>query len=350
MVRAQMIENVKKEMSPQQFVAYVNTTFPNGDPSRIIYDYAIELHKNNKLEDAFYLYNEAIKSSNGQNYEMYVNLALAQAQNKDYDGAILTLQKAKSNFPTNETIDSTIKDISDMKFDTQMAKASEFYKSQNYKEAITTYLSINPPTADTMLGVATSYQELGDTNSAIGYYKKALDLKPLDSDIAYYIAVLYGENEDYENAKIYLGKSIAFNKNNKNASDYLAQIEEADRANLLNNAIAKYEENKLEDSLTDFNKLLTKEPKNAYALYYRGMIYDTTGKRYEAIKDLKQAYELNKDFSICNYLIASNYDSLEKYKDAYTYYTSYANSDVPDDEYKQYAKARAEELKEYAKK
>ena len=32
----------------------------------------------------------------------------------------------------------------------------------------------------------------------------------------------------------------------------------------------------------------------------------------------------------------------------YTYYTTYANSNVQDDEYKQYAKARAEELKQYA--
>jgi tetratricopeptide (TPR) repeat protein len=80
------------------------------------------------------------------------------------------------------------------------------------------------------------------------------------------------------------------------------------------------------------------------------MIYETKEKRNEAIADLKKAYELNKEFSICNYLIASDYDSLGKYKEAYEYYTTYANSDVQDDEYKQYAKARAEELKEHANK
>ena len=78
------------------------------------------------------------------------------------------------------------------------------------------------------------------------------------------------------------------------------------------------------------------------------MIYDTKEKRNEAIADLKKAYSLNKDFTICNYLIATDYDALGKYKDAYTYYTTYANSNVQDDEYKQYAKARAEELKQYA--
>ena len=106
--------------------------------------------------------------------------------------------------------------------------------------------------------------------------------------------------------------------------------------------------NKMDESFAKFNELLTQDPQNSYALYYRGMIYDTKEKRNEAIADLKKAYSLNKDFTICNYLIASDYDALGKYKDAYNYYTSYANSQAEDDEYKQYAKARAEELKQYA--
>ena len=144
-------------------------------------------------------------------------------------------------------------------------------------------------------------------------------------------------------------KAITLNKNNQQAVEYLASIEESDKSNLLNDAIALYDENRLDESLVKFNELLSKDKQNSYALYYRGMIYDTKEQRNEAIADLKQAYNLNKEFTICNYLIASDYDALGEYKDAYTYYTAYANSEVQDDEYKQYAKARAEELKEYAK-
>lgn len=200
-----------------------------------------------------------------------------------------------------------------------------------------------------MVGAATSYQELGDRNNAIAYYKKALELKPADADIAYYIAVLYGEAEDFVNAKIYLHKVLTLNKNHTQAKEFMASIDESDRSNLLNDAIALYDESKFDESLVKFNELLSKDAQNSYALYYRGMIYDTKEKRNEAIADLKKAYSLNNEFTICNYLIASDYDALGKFKDAYTYYTAYANSDVQDDEYKQYAKARAEELKEYAK-
>lgn len=348
-IKTQMVENAKKTLTNQQFVDYVNTNMANANPSGILYDYAIDLHKNNKLDDAIFMYNASIKAAAGKNSEMFVNLALAQAQGNRYDEALTTLQSAQAKFPKDKQLADTIKTIASMKTDNIMAKAAECYNNKDYKNAVSYYLSVKPATVDTMIGVATSYQELGDKDNAIEYYKKALELKPIDSDIAYYIACLYGEKEDYVNAKIYLHKAITFNNNNTQAREYMASIEEMDRSNLLNDAIALYESNKYDESLVKFNELLSKDKENSYALYYRGMIYDAKEKRYEAIADLKNAYKLNKEFTICNYLIASDYDALGKYKDAYDYYMAYANSDVQDDEYKQYAKARAEELKEYAK-
>ncbi len=347
-LKAQMVENAKNTMQPEQFAEYVKTSMANMNPSEVLYNYAIELHKDGKIDPAIFMYTEAIKLDN-KNPEIYVNLALAQAQGNNFDSAINTLNTAKTRFPKDSTINNTIKNITSMKTDSQLTKAAEAFKNKDYANAINYYLAINPPTVDTMLGVATSYQELQDKQNAITYYKKALELKPIDSDIAYYIACLYGENEDYTNAKIYLEKAITFNKNNTQAKEYLKSIEEMDQSNLLNNAITLYEENKYDESLAKLNELLSKDSGNSYALYYRGMIYDTKEQRNEAIADLKKAYDLNKEFTICNYLIASDYDALGKYKDAYTYYTAYATSEVPDDEYKQYAKARAEELKEYAK-
>ncbi len=350
MIKAQMLDNVKLTSTPEQFAMYVGQNFEPNDASGIFYDYALELHKANKLEDSIFMYNQALKTSKGTNPEIFVNLALAQAQGQNYEGAISTLQSAKAKFPNNKTISDKLADINKMKLNSQMNLASDFYKNKDYQNAIQAYLAINPATVDSMLGAATSYQELGDKKTAIEYYKKALELKPVDSDIAYYIGALYSELEDYDNAKIYMTKAVTFNKNNKDAANYLAQIEEMDKSNLLNDAISLYDNNQFDESLAKFNQLLSKDSKNSYALYYRGMIFDSKGKKQEAINDLKKAYDLNKDFTICNYLIASDYDELGKYKEAYNYYLSYANSDVPEDEYKKYAKDRAQELKDYANK
>ncbi|MGN0030861.1 MAG: tetratricopeptide repeat protein [Candidatus Gastranaerophilaceae bacterium] len=349
-LKTQMIDNAKKTMTISQFVDYVNTNMANSNPSAILYDYALELHKAQKSDDSIFMYNEAIKADQGKTPEMYVNLALAQAQGNHYEESLSTLKTAQSKFPQDKQVAETVKNILAMKTDSIMAKAAECYNNKDFKTAVSYYLSIKPATVDTMIGAATSYQELDDKDNAILYYKKALELKPIDSDIAYYIACLYGEKEDYANAKIYLHKAITFNNNNAQAKEYMASIREMENSNLLNDAIALYEENKYDESLVKFNALLSEEPNNSYALYYRGMIYDSKEKRNEAIADMKKAYELNKELYICNYLIASDYDTMGKYKEAYKYYTEYANLNLsPDDEYKEYAKARAEELKEYAK-
>ena len=349
-LKTQMVENAKKLMTNEQFVEYVNTQMASQNPSEIFYDYAIQLHKDGDIDNSVFMYNQAIKTAKKQEPEMYINLALAQAQGNKFEEAINTLQSAQTKFPNNSAISTTQKNIASMQTDNKMAKAAEYFENKDYQNAINIYMSIEPPNADSMLGLASSYQEMGDRQNAIEYYKKALALKPVDSDIAYYIACLYGENEDYKNAKIYLEKAITFNKNNTQASEYLASINEMEKSNLLNDAINLFEENKLDDSFVKFNEILSNDPENSYALYYRGMIYEAQEKRNEAIADLKKAYSLNKEFTNCNYLIASDYDALGKYKEAYNHYLEYANSDVQDDEYKQYAKARAEELKEYAAK
>lgn len=61
---------------------------------------------------------------------------------------------------------------------------------------------------------------------------------------------------------------------------------------MLNEAIGLYEAEKYDESLNLFNKILQTSPDNAYAYYYRGMIYDTKNKKLEAIADFKKALSL----------------------------------------------------------
>ena len=345
----EMFSSAKASMTPLQYVDYVKKNANSSAAAEILYSYALDLHRQNKLEDAISVYSEITKASN--NPEVFVNLAIAQGQMKNYDGALTTLSSAKSKFPNNSQINDAIKNLQNENIASKFDKAAEYFNNKDYQAAIAEYQKVQPPTADSMLGIASAYQNLENRAKAIEYYQKALSLKPTDSDIAYYIGVLYAEDENNTAAEEYLKKSLALNKNNQKASDYLKSLQQQNNANMLNEAIALYDSQKYDESLNMLNKLLIADPMNAYGYYYRGMIYDTKENKLEAVNNFKNSlkYGSGEDLNIVNYLIAVDLDSLEKYKEAYGYYQKYSFSNAPEDEYKQYAKARLEELKQYAK-
>ena len=346
--RHRLLSLVKSNMTTSQFIDYVKKNMANSNPSELFYNYAVDLHKENKLADAITMYSEALKT-NPDNPEIYMNLGLAQNQAGNTDTALTTLKSAALKFPDNTQIKDVISTIEEEVLNKKLAVAAALYEQQDYKGALAEYMKIKPQNISSLLGIASTYQAMNENKKAIQYYEEAFKLKPTDSQIAYYIAVLYAESEDFENAKTYVNRSLVLNKDNQQAVELLKSLNEQANSLALNNAIDLYEAQKYNEALPILNQVISAEANNSYAYYYRGMVNDSIDKKLDAIKDFKKAYELNKDFEIANYMIASDYDSLEKFKDAYTYYDKYANSNAADDEYKQYAKARAEELKQYAK-
>ena len=342
-----LLNTVKSTMSTAQFIEYVKKNMAESEPANLFYNYALELHRQNKLTDAITLYKEALKS-NTQNSEIYVNLAIAQNQAGYTLSSIETLKTALEKFPSNAQLKDVLKSVNNDLINSKLARAAEFFKKKDFKNAIATYQEISPATMESLLGIASTYQTMKDSKNAIAYYEKAQQISPKDSNIPYYIATIYADDEDWENARKYLNTSLSMDSNNKQSAEFLKSVTEQINLTNLNKAIALYDNEKYNDALTIFDQLIENDKNNSFAYYYRGMIYDTQNKRQDAINDFKKAYELNKEFEITNYLIAADYDTLENYKEAYTYYTKYASSNAQDDEYKQYAKARAEELKQYA--
>ena len=343
----EMVSSAKSSMSMEQFAEYVKKTAPN-NAADILYDYALDLHKQDKLADAETLYNEVIKLEPA-NAEVYVNLAIAKAQNKDFENALLTLNNAKAKFPNNSQIADAIKSIIAQSTDVQLETAGNYLNNKDYQKAINEYLKISPATTDSMLGAASAYQNLGNTDKAIEYYLEAFKLAPTNSDIAYYISALYAEKEDFANAGIYVQKSLALNKNNKQAQELAKILAENQNATILTKAINLFDSEKYDESLVELNKLLAADSKNAYGYYYRAMIYDTKQKYKEALADYKKAIGLNSELVIVNYLIGVDYDMLEDYKNAISYYKSFLEVYTEDDDYKQYAESRIVELSAYVK-
>lgn len=342
-----MLDILKTSMTPAQFIDYVRKNMSGINPADMMYSYALDLHKQNKLADAVTFYNEVIKLD-ASNSEAYLNLAIALSQQNNYDGALATLKTAAAKFPNDAHISDALKNIQNDAVNAKYANAASYFEKKDYNNAIAEYMKIQPPTADSMLGIASAYQELGDNINAIEYYKKALGLNPKDSNTAYYIGVLYAENENWNDAQNYLKKAIELDKTNQKAIDFLATVVEQNNIGLLNKAIDLVDDNNFDQSLPILNQIIASDAKNSYAYYYRGLVYDSKNNKQGAINDFKKAVEYNPDIVISYYMIASDYDDLKDYKNALTYYNKFISVYADKDEYSDYAKARAEELKQNA--
>lgn len=343
--KAEIASVMKDAMSPAEYIAYLSQN-PDKTNQTLLYDYAFKLHKENKLSDAISAY-RAVINTNPTNVDAYVNLAICYAAENDYKNAQSILNTAKSKFPANNLVLKTLQDVQKDTVSSALADASSSYENKDYKKALSQYLAVAPANADSLLGAAACYQALENFDKAIEYYQKAEKVAPNNAEIPYYIGYLYSEQQKWLEAESYLKKALKLNPQSE-AKNLLPYVLQNYSLAALGEAIGLYEKNNFESALTKFNEVLKKEANNAYAYYYRGLIYDEQKKPQLAINDYLQALKYSNELPIANYMLAVDYDSLENYKEAYKYYNTFISAYTTDDEYLQYAKSRMEELKPYA--
>lgn len=311
--KAEIVGVMQDTMSPKEFVAYLSEKSSNDSTMQnMLYDYAYKLHKENKIDDAINAYNAVIKN-NPSKVDAYVNSAICYASNGDYKSAQNILNIAKERFPKNNMVLKTLQDVQKDSISTVLAKAIEAYENKDYKTALQQYMAVNPATEDSLTGIAACYQALEYPEKAIEFYKKAMTIASQNSEIPYYIGYLYSEQQRWAEAEEYLKKSLAINPESE-AKNLLPYVLQNFSLAEYNDAVTLFEDNKFEAALTKFNNIIKKQTDNAFAYYYRGLIYDEQKKYKLAVED---------------------------YKKFMTIYTT-------DDEYLQYIKARVEELKPYA--
>lgn len=336
------ISNIVKEtMTPIEYIGYLSQ---NGTLSEL-YDYSYKLHKENKIDEAIHGYRAYIQKDQTK-ADAYVNLGICYASKDDYGSAITTLNVAKEKFPANNLVLKTLKEIQGDYNSTRIAAASASYEAKDYKKAIKQYLEISPATENTMLGVAASYQALNDYDNAILYYKKAEALNAKNAEIPYYIGYLYSELQKWTEAETYLKKALSLNPES-DAKQLFSYVQQNGTLGILNSGIELFEKQDFTNALSKFNEVLKKESNNAYAYYYRALIYDEQKQPKSAIADYLNVIKNSKDFPIANYMIAVDYDGLENYKEAFKYYKQFVSVYSTDDEYLKYAKDRMKELEPY---
>lgn len=343
--KSQVFDIIKTTMSPSEMITYLQQ-YSDVNAADDMYDYALELHKQNKFDDAIASYLAVLKMKS-TNPEVYVNLAIAYRQKNDLAQAIKTLQDAKVKFPSNKQVLDNLKAFVDEAASGKIDEAAKFFASTNYQQALTAYQAVQPPTFDSLSGMGACYKAMNDSAKAIEYYKKAYLMNQTNSEVAYYLGVLYSENEDWAQSKNYLKRAMTLDKNNTRAKDLYQTVLEQANIKLVDKAIELYDKADYAQSLKIVNQVISEDGKNSYAYYYRGLIFDVQKKYSLALMDYKKAILYSPDLTIINYLIALDYDNLTQYKNALTNYKKYVSVTAENNEYKQYAQTRIKELKKY---
>jgi len=333
---------LKDTMTPIEYIGYLSQNGSNNE----LYDYSYKLHKDGKIEEAIHGYRAYLQKDQAK-ADAYVNLGICYASKDDYGSAITTLNVAKDKFPANNLVLKTLKEIQGDYNSARITSAAKSYEEKDYKKAIQIYLEIEPATEATMLGAAASYQALNDYNNAINYYKKAEAINPKNAEIPYYIGYLYSEQNKWNEAEAYLKKAISLNPESE-AKNLLSYVSQNGTLGVLNSGIELYEKQDYTNALVKFNDVIKKESGNAYAYYYRALIYDEQKQPKLAISDYLNVLKNSKEFPIANYMAAIDYDGLENYKEAFKYYKKFIAEYTTEDEYLNYAKSRMKELEPYA--
>lgn len=310
------------------------------------FNYAFELHKNKKYLTAIEYYKKA-QNIDPSKEETYVNLAQIYIEQKDYKKASEVCERGLIMMPDNQNLKRYIADIQNYSMNNEFDMATKLYEAGQYQEALKKYQTIQNKTLEVKMAIASCYLQLNDFSNANSYYMQVLSETPNNLDALINSAYAYYSLNDLKNAKTTAQKILTIDKSNKEALEIIANIEQGENDEILNNIISKYEKGDYNSALNLVTKFLNQKPNDKYAMYYKGLIFDELKKTKEAAWTYKVLIQKHPDFENAYYSLAVNLDNQENYKDAVSYYEKFLNLSKQKNDTTNFASSRVKELKTY---
>ncbi len=311
--------------------------------STFLSDFGYTLSEFNQIQDAQNFYNMALKLDS-KNKKAYLNLYDLYAKNGKNAQATDLIKKANTVFPNDQEVLRLYADANSGAITKKATSAQDYFKNKEYQKAIDAYMQIEPRTADVYFSIASCYQALKNTPKTIESYKAGLAIDPKNIEGLYRLALVYFENNDMDNSRIYLEKTLQVNKSYTSASKLLGAITKKQTDEILNKAYDYFEKKdykKTHEILTDG---LKKYPNNAQLLYYRALNFEAQNNLQQAVNDLKDAIKSDPRFELSYFSMAQILERTGNSKEALGMYERFLSGDSDDKELIQQAQERLEEL------
>ncbi len=345
--KSELFSLMKDSMTNEEILQYMYKTV-QADPNNpdLYYEFALELHKANKLSDAVTFYKDTIKLDPKYS-EAYLNLAQTYKQLSKFDDALATMEAAKKVLPNDNEITKYYNTLKAENVNIVYNDALKFFNEGNYTKAIEKYLTVQPETTEALIGLAACYQKMDNNKMAIQYYKKAFNLDQKNVEIASYIATLSYSIDNFPDTEVYAKKVLALEPTNQDAKELISLLNDEKLTKEIDKALELYDQKKYVEGISVINSVIVKDGKNANAYYYRAMFYDAQKKYDLALKDYQLAYQYDPEMIVAVYSQAVVYDNLDKYKEANQTFKKYLSLCTNENEYTEYVKQRLAELKAY---
>lgn len=316
----------------------------NPQDETVVMVYGNKLYSAKKDFEAIKQYDKVI-TINPKNADAYINKARLYERNNDIDNAIAAAKAGLSSNPGNTALDKVLKDVYAKQKYAQYNEALKLYEQGNYQEALNIYLSDKNPSEDILMNIGGCYYELQDYDKSIEYYNKALLKNPKNDRALLYIGGSYYSKGDTKKAVEYYKKALVLKPNDKDIKEALNIANQNLGDDMLESALALYNEGKFNETFNMLNQILKLNPTSAYAYYYRALIYDEWKKYSQAIADYKKTISYMPELDTAYYSIAVDYDTLNDYTNARANYQKFLSMNQgKSDTYTDYAKSRVSEL------
>lgn len=224
-------------------------------------------------------------------------------------------------------------------------KANELMAQNQYAEVINVLQQVKPETLRSLTSIASCYNALGQTDTAIEYYKKADKLSPDNTQILYSIGYLYYTKNDIASAKKYVDLSLKADPANANAVELNKFMSQQDSNVVMNQAVSYMNQNNYSEAKKTLEKLLKDNPSDFQAYYYLGHIGYATQKYEEAAKNFSLAIKYNPEYALSYYSIGLAFDKLKEFSKSRSAYEQFLLMENDDNKYTQYAKTRVSTIK-----
>ena len=211
---------------------------------------------------------------------------------------------------------------------------------RKFADVIQVLKQVQPPTLRSLTAMAACYNELGQPDVAIQYYKEADKSSPENTQILYSIGYLYFTQNDTVSAKKYVDLALKADPENANAKELNKYLTQQESNVAMNQAIAFMNNNNYSEAKKTLEKIVKENPSDFQAYYYLGHIGYATQKYEEATRNFSLAIQYNPEYALSYYSIGLAFDKLREFHHSLPAYEQFLKMETDDNKYTQYAKTR----------